>query len=146
MPGQIESRRLWTTAGDPPRGPRAFYAPEIHRIPVKGSSQQVVQEEHRFPAREQRTSNPACIPSWFPRLLLLRLQRRRETFALEVTKAQHWMETNGLGCPVERSGWSAAYRYRELIPHSDSLPGNAALGAFASLSSGRNGETTEPPQ
>ncbi len=37
MPRQIESRRLWTPAGDPPRSPRAFYAPEIHRISVKGS-------------------------------------------------------------------------------------------------------------
>jgi len=37
MPRQIASRRLWTPAGDPPRSPRAFYAPEIHRISVKGS-------------------------------------------------------------------------------------------------------------
>jgi len=37
MPRQIESRRLRTPAGDSPRSPRAFYAPEIHRVSVRGS-------------------------------------------------------------------------------------------------------------
>jgi hypothetical protein len=39
-------------------------------------------EEGRQQTR--RTSNPACIPRWFPTLLHLRLQRKREEFVLQV--------------------------------------------------------------
>ncbi len=57
---------------------------------------------------------------------------------LKVAKTTNWTETNGFRMWVGHSGGSAGYRYREIIFHPASLPGNAALGAFAPLSSRRN--------
>ena len=48
-------------------------------------------------AREQRTSNPACIPSWVPRLLLLRLQRRLHPY-------DEWLRKNWRP-PHQRNHW-----------------------------------------